>query len=127
MSRKIKDAKDLATNELVYFRGHAKATYMSDGSSVEDAILKKQGNILKFTNLAALTWVDDTTYADYPYRCDLACSGVVADYYAEVVFGVTEATSGDYAPICEAKTDAVSVWSKKNDSIVIPTIIITKL
>ena len=37
-NRVIKDAKDLTTNELVYFRGHAKATYMSDGRTVEDAI-----------------------------------------------------------------------------------------
>ena len=37
-TRKIKDAKDLATNELIYFKGHAKATYMSDGRTVEDAI-----------------------------------------------------------------------------------------
>lgn len=37
-TRKIKDAKDLTTNELIYFKGHAKATYMSDGRSVEDAI-----------------------------------------------------------------------------------------
>lgn len=36
--RKVKDAKDLETNELVYFKGYAKATYMSDGRSVEDAI-----------------------------------------------------------------------------------------
>lgn len=31
-TRKIKDAKDLSTNELIYFKGHAKATYMSDGT-----------------------------------------------------------------------------------------------
>lgn len=37
-TRKIKDAKDLTTNELIYFKGHAKATYMSDGTTVEDAI-----------------------------------------------------------------------------------------
>ena len=37
-NRLIKDAKDLNTNELIYFRGHAKATYMSNGSTVEDAI-----------------------------------------------------------------------------------------
>lgn len=36
--RKVKDAKDLNSNELIYFKGHAKATYMSDGSTVEDAI-----------------------------------------------------------------------------------------
>ena len=37
-NRNIKDAKDLSTNELIYFRGHAKATYMSNGATVEDAI-----------------------------------------------------------------------------------------
>lgn len=37
-SRKIKDAKDLSTNELIYFKSHAKATYMSDGTTVEDVI-----------------------------------------------------------------------------------------
>jgi peptidoglycan hydrolase CwlO-like protein len=36
--RKIKDAKDLNNNELIYFKSHAKATYMSDGSTVEDTI-----------------------------------------------------------------------------------------
>lgn len=36
--RKVKDAKDLSSNELIYFKGHAKATYMSDGSTVEDRI-----------------------------------------------------------------------------------------
>lgn len=37
-TRKIKDAKDLSDGSLIYFKGHAKATYMSDGSTVEDAI-----------------------------------------------------------------------------------------
>lgn len=36
--RKIKDAKDLSTNELIYFKGHAQATFMSDGRTVEEAI-----------------------------------------------------------------------------------------
>lgn len=36
--RKVKDAKDLENDELIYFKGHAKATFMSDGRSVEEAI-----------------------------------------------------------------------------------------
>ena len=43
-TRKIKDAKDLSSNELIYFKGHAKATYMSDGATVEDAI-KERDNV----------------------------------------------------------------------------------
>lgn len=37
-TRKIKDAKDLTTGEKIYFKGHAKATFLSDGRTVEDAI-----------------------------------------------------------------------------------------
>lgn len=36
--RKVKDAVDLTTNEKIYFKGHAKATYLSDGRNVEDAL-----------------------------------------------------------------------------------------
>lgn len=36
--RKIKDAVDLTTKEKIYFKGHAKATYLSDGRSVEEAL-----------------------------------------------------------------------------------------
>ena len=37
-TRNIKEAKDLSTNELIYFKGHAQATFMSDGRTVEEAI-----------------------------------------------------------------------------------------
>lgn len=43
-TRKIKDAKDLTTGEKIYFKGHAKATFMSDGRTVEDAIASGGGN-----------------------------------------------------------------------------------
>ena len=42
-TRKIKDAKDLTTDELIYFKGHAKATYMSDGRTVEEAVSEMSG------------------------------------------------------------------------------------
>ena len=42
-NRIIKDAKDLNSNQLIYFRGHAKATYMSDGRTVEDAVNNMSG------------------------------------------------------------------------------------
>lgn len=45
-TRKIKEAKDLSSGELIYFKGHAKATYMTDGRTVEDAInnINQSGN-----------------------------------------------------------------------------------
>ena len=43
-TRKIKEAKDLSSGELIYFKGHAKATYMSDGNTVEDSINQLKNN-----------------------------------------------------------------------------------
>ena len=37
-TRNIKDAKDLTTGELIYFKGSAQATFMSDGRTVEEAV-----------------------------------------------------------------------------------------
>ena len=42
-TRKIKDAKDLSTGELIYFKGHAQATFMSDGRTVEEAVSGMSG------------------------------------------------------------------------------------
>lgn len=86
----------------------------------------KQDAALKFENMSASTWVSDSTYEDFPYRCDVACSGVTSSMYADVVFDLEQATSGDYAPLCETKTNIVSIWSALNESIIIPTILITK-
>lgn len=86
----------------------------------------KQDKNLYFTNQSASSWESDSTYSDFPYRCDIACTGVTADMYAEVIFDVTEAQSGNYAPICETKSGAVAIWSKENTAIQIPTITITK-
>lgn len=57
-TRKIKDAKDLSTNELIYFKGHAQATYMSDGRTVEEAITSStggSGESIDTSNLATKT------------------------------------------------------------------------
>jgi hypothetical protein len=57
-TRKIKDAKDLSTNELIYFKGHAQATYMSDGRTVEEAITSStggSGGTIDTSNLATKT------------------------------------------------------------------------
>lgn len=81
---------------------------------------------ISFSNVEASAWVSSTTYADYAYQCDVACAGVTADDYAEVVFNLAESVSGDYAPLCETLTDAVRIYSTSNATITIPTIIITK-
>ena len=44
-TRKIKDAVDLTANEVIYFKGHAQATYMTDGTTVEDAVNSKVSKV----------------------------------------------------------------------------------
>lgn len=96
--------------------------YLSDDGFYKEVAAKS----LKFENITASSWIDDSTYVDFGYRCDLPCPGVTADMYAEVVFNVAQATSGQYAPICETSTDIVSIWSANDSIIVIPTIIISR-
>lgn len=39
ITRKVKDAVDLSSGKKVYYKGYANATYLSDGRTVEDAIM----------------------------------------------------------------------------------------
>ena len=54
MSRKIKDAKDLTSGELIYFAGHAQATYMSDGRDIEAALSDKQDILESGSNIKTI-------------------------------------------------------------------------
>lgn len=52
-TRKVKDAQDLTNNELIYFKGHAQATFMSDGRTVEEAVSGMSGGgTIDTSNLA---------------------------------------------------------------------------
>lgn len=58
-TRKIKNAKDVTTDELIYFKSHAQATFMSDGTTVEDAI----NNLQQGTDVNSV-YVTDFTIQD---------------------------------------------------------------
>lgn len=96
--------------------------YLSDDGSYKEVATE----VLKFENMTASSWIVDSTYADFGYVCNLSCSGVTEDMYAEVVFDVAQATSGNYAPVCETGSGIVKIWSSTNNSITIPVIIIQK-
>lgn len=64
------------------------------------------------------------TYTDFPYQSRIALEGVTANDFVEVVFGINEALSGNYAPICLTEDGYVTIYSKVSDTITIPTIII---
>lgn len=119
MSRQIKDIKDFNTGQLVYPRTHISAVVGLKNFS-------GSSSYIKLTNKTANTWVEDSTYSDFKYKCDIACDGVTTDMYAEIVFNVAQATSGNYSPVCETGNGIVTIWSSVTDSITIPTIIIVE-
>ena len=75
-------------------------------------------------NIGASNWVSDSTYTGYNYKCVLDCEGVNENMFAQVVFAPSEADSGNYAAICETDTDTITIYSKVNNSITIPSIVI---
>lgn len=79
-----------------------------------------------FNDLSVSGWVADTTYADYPFRCAIPYDGVTSGDLVEVVFSVEQATSGNYAPVCETYDNGLYLYSKVADTITVPTITIFK-
>ena len=83
---------------------------------------------LKFSNVsvASSAFVSDSTYAGWAYRASVSLSGVTASYVAEVVFGMSEATSGKFAPVCDTYSGGVYIYASEapSSSIVIPTILV---
>lgn len=94
-----------------------------------DSIVGSSGNIdtsIKLSNTAVSDWVSDTTYTNYPYKATIAATGVTSTMVAEVVFNVTDAESGNYAPVCETYDGGVYIYSKVNTAITIPTVLVVK-
>ena len=60
---------------------------------------------------AASAWVNDSTYAAYPYAASIACPGVTASHVPEVVFGATEAASGNFAPVALSGSGTVKIYA----------------
>lgn len=120
-TRQIKDAKDLSTNELIYFKGHAQATYMSDGRTVEEAVNSMSGGGASSGNITAIPYdgseldsrnimdaIDSTTGEKVYFTGDanyIRCNGgMLIDYIddkaaaAKIIKWDVEAGLVDYVP-----------------------------
>ena len=73
-------------------------------------------------NVSVSNWVADTTYADYAYRAEIANTKITEKSVVSVIYNVTEALSGNYAPVCQTVDGAIYIYSKVNTAIIIPTI-----
>lgn len=107
---------DLVENTLVQV-GYYKFAYLeSDGKPCTVA--------WQNMTVAASDWVASTEFEDFAYEAKIALSDFVNfSSIPQVVFGLTEATSGNYAPICKAGDKGVYIYSKVNTAITLPTIV----
>ena len=67
--------------------------------------------IFSGVSVAASAWVSDSTYAAYPYAASIACPGVTASHVPEVVFGATEAASGNFAPVALSGSGTIKIYA----------------
>lgn len=106
---------------------HAETHKLGGSDALKASDIGAQTARQTFTNktVAAASWLSNSTYADFPYRASVACSGVTASTFAEVVFSPADATSSNYAPICQTYVGGVYLYAKEipSESITIPTII----
>lgn len=107
---------DLVENTLVQV-GYYKFAYLeSDGKPCTVA--------WQNMTVAASDWVASTEFADFAYEAKIILTDFVNfSSIPQVVFGLTEATSGNYAPICKAGDKGVYIYSKVNTAITLPTIV----
>lgn len=75
-------------------------------------------------SVAKSAWTSSTTYADYPYQASITVSGCTSNHVPEVIFSVTDAVSGTFAPICVSGTNKVTIYAteKPSANMTIPTI-----
>lgn len=107
---------DLVENTLVQV-GYYKFAYLeSDGKPCTVA--------WQNMTVAASDWVASTEFEDFAYEAKIVLSDFVNfSSIPQVVFGLTEATSGNYAPICKAGDKGVYIYSKVNTAITLPTVV----
>ena len=67
--------------------------------------------IFSGVSVATSAWVSDSTYAAYPYAASITCPGVTASHVPEVVFGATEAASGNFAPVALSGSGTVKIYA----------------
>lgn len=79
--------------------------------------------------VATSAWASDTTYTDYPYRASIAMDGCTANHIPEVTFALSDATSGNFAPIADTYDGGVYIYAAEvpSEAITIPTIKLTKV
>lgn len=91
--------------------------------------IKLDDNAVKllFKNVKVETsaFTADSTYEDYPYRAAVPLPGTLPSMIPEVIFGIADAVSGNYAPGAETFTNGAYIYAAEvpEATLMIPTVI----
>ena len=80
------------------------------------------------TSVPVSAWASDTTYTDFPFRAGITITGCTANHKPDVTFSLTDAVSGNYAPIAESYAGGIYIYAaeKPTAALTIPTITLLK-
>lgn len=105
---------DLVKNTVLQIGYYKVAFYETDGQPVTVA----------WQNVVVNNWVASTEFSDFPYEAKIELTDFV-DYKTvpQVVFGIADTMSGNYAPICKSGDKCVYIYGKVNTAITLKTVI----
>ena len=70
-------------------------------------------------SVAAASFIKDSTYDGWGYRASVSLAGVTADHVPTVNFGITDASSGNLAPVAEAYAGGVYIYAKDRPALAV--------
>lgn len=120
--------KVLSTNDYITADKNKVANLPSNTNTE----LAKKGNAALITannkSVPVSAWASDTTYTDFPFRAGITITGCTANHKPDVTFSLTDAVSGNYAPIAESYAGGIYIYAaeKPTAALTIPTITLLK-
>ena len=95
--------------------------------AVTPASIGAEKKRLQFTAVLVATesFVEDGGYTDFPYRASVELEGVTPGMVPEVIFGVENAASGNFAPVAESYEGGIYLYAAEipEVALTIPTVI----
>lgn len=116
--------KQLSTNDYTTTDKNKVANLPSNTNTE----LAKKGNAALITetntSVPVSAWASDTTYTDFPFRAGITITDCTANHKPDVTFSLTDAVSGNYAPIAESYAGGIYIYAaeKPTAALTIPTI-----
>lgn len=122
LKKELEEALASLQTEFESYQSALEEEYEKIRDNIAEAV-----ELYKFANVSVPTasFTADTTYKEYPYKADIILPQIGTTLVPTVIFSLTDAESGNYAPVAECGSGYVRIWAKKapESTITIPTIL----